>query len=459
MGWSRRSEIRWAGRAPILFLILFATPAARAQTNNEGLANLQFNFLNPGARPLGMGGAFVAMADDATTALANPAGLLNLTRPEAGIELASTRFENEIPWASGTATCSQTGNSLTEFSYAFSPRRFPSTLNGLSFVSLVYPVRPRELVLSLFYDNQTRFERSFNTDGFPLQHATTGRTIDFFYPVESTLSYQQRTVGISAAIRVADRLALGGTLAYAAFSMHSSLVRSGQFLSHQTLDGNDGGLAATAGLTLLAGKRLHIALAFTRRPSFDLTYGYTEEGGALEGSHRGRVGLDVPDRLAAGISWRLFQRLSINADLVRVFSSDLMQRYYNAYYNPEKRDDAFLSDPQAGKRFYEVRDGTELRLGVEYVRVVRLRPLALRAGYWREPFHRMVRKENDAEVIFDISAPADWHYEPYSSRSFIEMTHHATAGLGLALNRFSVDIGYDYSRTTRRLVASAVFYF
>ena len=44
--------------------------------------SIRFNFVNPGGRALGMGGAFVGIADDATAAAANPAGLTNLVTPE-----------------------------------------------------------------------------------------------------------------------------------------------------------------------------------------------------------------------------------------------------------------------------------------------------------------------------------------------------------------------------------------
>ncbi|MDH3546177.1 MAG: hypothetical protein OEN22_03720, partial [Gammaproteobacteria bacterium] len=47
---------------------------------------LQFSFSNPGARSMGFGGAFVALADDATAAFANPAGLVQITRAEISLE-------------------------------------------------------------------------------------------------------------------------------------------------------------------------------------------------------------------------------------------------------------------------------------------------------------------------------------------------------------------------------------
>jgi hypothetical protein len=43
------------------------------------------NPVGSGARALGMGGAFIAVADDATAASWNPSGLIQLERPELSI--------------------------------------------------------------------------------------------------------------------------------------------------------------------------------------------------------------------------------------------------------------------------------------------------------------------------------------------------------------------------------------
>jgi hypothetical protein len=47
-------------------------------------------FTNPGARSIALGGAFAAIADDATAAFANPAGLVQILRPELSVELRGT---------------------------------------------------------------------------------------------------------------------------------------------------------------------------------------------------------------------------------------------------------------------------------------------------------------------------------------------------------------------------------
>ena len=44
------------------------------------------NPVGSGARALGMGGAFIGVADDATAAYANPSGLVQLVRPEVSVE-------------------------------------------------------------------------------------------------------------------------------------------------------------------------------------------------------------------------------------------------------------------------------------------------------------------------------------------------------------------------------------
>jgi hypothetical protein len=51
--------------------------------------------VNPGARSLGLGGAFVAVADDATAAWANPSGLMQLVRPEISAEGRSWSEDRE----------------------------------------------------------------------------------------------------------------------------------------------------------------------------------------------------------------------------------------------------------------------------------------------------------------------------------------------------------------------------
>src|SRR5687768_7640950 len=85
---NRNSGEDFMRRLALLLAIVasISLPVAAQNTDIESLSGLQFNFGNPGARALGMGGAFIGLADDASAAEANPAGLTILRKPEISIE-------------------------------------------------------------------------------------------------------------------------------------------------------------------------------------------------------------------------------------------------------------------------------------------------------------------------------------------------------------------------------------
>lgn len=79
-----------------LSLIMALMPApARALTDEEVFRDFRFNFVNPGARSLGLGGAFIAAADDATAAQANPAALHYVYRQELFLEYRAVRPDTQ----------------------------------------------------------------------------------------------------------------------------------------------------------------------------------------------------------------------------------------------------------------------------------------------------------------------------------------------------------------------------
>ena len=118
----------------VLGAVLIAPAIAFAQ---ETPSTFEFSFSNPGARSLGLGGAFSALADDATAAFANPAGLVQLASLEVSAELrhwrystpyiVGGRFEGE-PTGIGLDSTDGLRTAVSE-----------EQLTGLSFLSFVYP--------------------------------------------------------------------------------------------------------------------------------------------------------------------------------------------------------------------------------------------------------------------------------------------------------------------------------
>lgn len=69
----------------LLFCVFFRSNPIRAENPADMKMNASPNPIGSGARALGIGGAFIAVADDATAASWNPAALLKLKRPEMSV--------------------------------------------------------------------------------------------------------------------------------------------------------------------------------------------------------------------------------------------------------------------------------------------------------------------------------------------------------------------------------------
>ncbi|HKC24563.1 MAG TPA: hypothetical protein VKF32_07455, partial [Thermoanaerobaculia bacterium] len=90
---------RW--RVGIIAAAFIASPAS-AQIESALLSKVSFNLSSPGGKSLAMGGAFTAIADDATAALANPAGLGLLSSVQIG--LSGKRFDESIGLVTARST-------------------------------------------------------------------------------------------------------------------------------------------------------------------------------------------------------------------------------------------------------------------------------------------------------------------------------------------------------------------
>ncbi len=202
-----------------------------------GRLPIQFTLAPPGARSLGMGGAFIAIADDATASESNPAGLTILTKPEFSFHLRDFSFDGQIDDVKA-ATAIGVANVVREDEA--NPNRFPPRpvplcgpnapavhpITGLplvctaippaqslrtvrdsstdpSFISYVKPLR--QWVFSVYYSRFANFEATtnfqFQDDVFLDQYLGSGTT-----------SILAESVGVSGAFKITERLSFGTSL-------------------------------------------------------------------------------------------------------------------------------------------------------------------------------------------------------------------------------------------------------
>ena len=81
----------------ILLILVMFCPAASGETGDGGYADA-FLRLGLGARAMGMGGAFVAVADDATGGFFNPAGLVQITKRTFGASYRKMTLDRRLSY-------------------------------------------------------------------------------------------------------------------------------------------------------------------------------------------------------------------------------------------------------------------------------------------------------------------------------------------------------------------------
>ena len=168
---------------------LLSSESALAITDLETNAALPFSFSNPGARSLGMGGAFAGLADDATAAYTNPAGLTQLVQTEVSLE--GRRVETNSPFTSG--------GSATINPFALTGVQLGNTRNTNSSPSFISLVLPRGDWSFAFYRHElAKFNTSFtNAGGTVLSDFIVGGNVQQVAPFFGS-------AGTSACLRLSE---------------------------------------------------------------------------------------------------------------------------------------------------------------------------------------------------------------------------------------------------------------
>ncbi|SLM27717.1 conserved exported hypothetical protein [Desulfamplus magnetovallimortis] len=162
------------------------------------------NPVGSGARALGMGGAFIAIADDATAASWNPGGLVQLEKPEISVVFSGNHrkeenFFSEYPDASGNEEDNR------------------HRLNYLS-AALPFVFANRNMVLSLNYQHMYDFSRGFAFENFFVDSASDPSEEFPFATFTDKYEFEQDgalyALGLAWGIAVSPDLSFGITLNY-----------------------------------------------------------------------------------------------------------------------------------------------------------------------------------------------------------------------------------------------------
>lgn len=412
-------------------LALVGSSSAYAITDDEATSAIQFNFSNPGARSLSMGGAFVALADDATAAYTNPAGLTQLSRRELSAEGRYNRYST--PHLSSAAIEFKTDGS---FDIIPSHDQTDSSSSGASFLSAVFPFE--HATIALYRHELMNFKTKFDYESQDLLFLVA--------PFHSRSELKDVAYGLSVGWAMGERLRLGAGVAWHDFEIDSLTTRDFDpgVTSRQSQKGSDHGFGYTLGLRYLITDSLSLGMVYRRSPRFYYQAVASDNmfdpwGEQVEYVNK-ESDFDIPDVWGVGLSYRVSEAFTVNFDVNRIRYSQLTRNISSEFVAEGEDQNMF-----GNLALIKLRDGTEIRFGGEYVFFNMPAPLSIRAGIWRDPEHTLHYRGDDP---FDSSA------QVFSAKTG-DQTHY-TCGLGLAFEQFSVDFGADFSKYVDTFSLAAV---
>ncbi len=436
----------------LLLLILSSEATAqsfwRKNDRNTFIRNVQFNFNIPSARAVGLGGAFVAIADDATAGMANPAGLTILTKPEISVHYKISRFSH------------------SEFAGIEDDpdlrKKFTNDVGSQSYLSLVYPYG--KFSLSLYRQELINFESSYEGEGF-------GSIFENPYldPAEFALGNKTRSDievknwGVAFAYKPTRYLSIGvsnivSTLEFRFFEhLFQRQPQAQRPIEVFSVDNNssDTKYSINLGLKFEPNPDFSFGAVFRSGPRFDIvnTIKDIDESSGRTVIRQANQDLvfKVPDVYSLGAAYRPLDNLTLSLDLVRVQYSDLIDSFDRNLND----DDEGVPIPEFPYSMYVDGDGvedlvledvTEIHFGIEYYLMTKEWAIPLRAGFYTDPSHAVYTTvENEALKRLFPRGRDEVHW---------------TFGFGFVLqNKIQLDAAVNFSRSVSEFLLSAVFRF
>lgn len=446
-----RSMARWTALA---LAVALAGPAALfALTDEEIFRDFRFNLSNPGARSLGLGGAFIAVADDATSALANPAGLMLLARPEFFTEMRETKADSSTINApvldgSGAPIAGASITANTGPRGVFSP----------SFFSYVHPFKRFAVGVSRVDLNKASNVTN-NTFLLPFDpnNPSSVFTISGNGQIETDLSVWN----VSGAVKLTDKISFGATAAVGVLNLRSTVTNTfidpdpnspafniSQILYQTAINDTDTDFSYNVGVhwrplsNLSFGGVYRSALRFAvEETAFNDSFFGGFYSAFLKSPRM--TTFNTPDVWGAGAAWRPLSALTVSLDWVHLNYSRLEERFRSAWNILN-----FLT-PDLD---FHVEDADEFHFGAEYVFSAGTIPWAVRGGAF---------SDHNSRIFGDFKPnPNSSGFASKEAFPARDTEIHYTVGTGVVVkDRFQIDAAADFSEIANEYVVSTIFRF
>lgn len=383
----------------LVLATLFLSAALAAQTPIGTLISEQsrsaFSVEGAGARAMGLGGAFIAVADDATAVSFNPAGLAQLLQPEVsfvarGLQRRAAYADFETSGRRRDLAVSDSLSSSNRFDPLFASATLPIRLAGRN---LVFQASIQRAFALSEHDNRT------------LQETPVAAGTGFASQLQQSISQsgQIDLYSIAMAYEVSQRVLIGlgynqwrGRWEISSFSQRTTALRETTVGFHQSnaLDGSNYNLG-------LIWRWPTWSLGLVRRTGFHGDYTFaTELSSNLPNLSSvmppTQTGLHWPSGTGIGLAYRPREHWLFTGDTTHTLWSTA--RYMSS--SPTLNGLSFF-DFDRGARTPDI---TTAHLGTEYLWITQQNSVVpLRAGLSREPQPLVDGITGEQRVIYRIS--------------------------------------------------------
>ncbi|MEI6127468.1 MAG: outer membrane protein transport protein, partial [Pseudomonadota bacterium] len=390
-------------KRPFLFIALsfglLWAPAAFAQQSliySQTQINSSPNPVGSGARAMGMGGAFIAIADDATAASWNPGGLMQLERPEFSFVFNFQHRRKELGFS-----VDRSMNGMNEV-----------YRNDLNYFSAAYPFMAfnKNMIVSLNYQRLYDFydDLEFNENTKSL--SSSGVFVNGKKKVDFRQTGALKALAPAYAIQLTPRLSVGATFNFwtdnlgydnewesrtverAALSLHSMAFNRNTLLKttsryvknekNKDFEGfnmNFGFLWRITNMITLGGV---VKTAFTgevNRTTSVVSSSATDRSSptrAVPKVTKENMEMHFPLSYGLGAAFRLSDELSLALDVYRTDWSDYWVKSHGRKTSPITGGKSSTT---------RIHDTTQVRAGGEYLFVFEKTIIPLRFGVFYDP--------------------------------------------------------------------------
>jgi long-subunit fatty acid transport protein len=399
----------------LFFITFFPANIVFAQSLQRIEVPSSMNPVGSGARALGMGGAFIAVADDATAASWNPGGLIQLETPE--VSVVGAYFQRNEDLTFGTNPEADGGQDV---------------VNGnLNYLSAAYPFTAfnRNMIVSVNYQHLFDFTRQW---AFPLTHTEPNFVLDRDIDIEQEGSLS--AIGIAYCMQWTPSISFGITLNLWQDGLYDNKWQaetiqsgSGEYVGSDVIFEGKGkdeylfnGFNANLGLLWHINSQLTLGLVIktpftadlTHKSSYEMEIVRTDDDAVISfGSSSDETDeeLDMPMSYGVGLAYRFSDTLTTSLDIYRTEWGD--------YILTDSEGNKI--SPITGESADEanVKPTHQVRAGVEYLYIKDTYVIPFRGGIFYDP------------------APTDRNPDDFYGLSL---------GGGIAIGKFIFDMAYQY---------------